>query len=84
MMYEPCYCGAIDCPECSPGCLEPAACRACGETYPDYLVSSEGICENCRDEGYGECATCGEVEILVDGALCGECWAEELEEACKC
>jgi hypothetical protein len=48
------------------------------------MVSSEGICENCRDEGYGECATCGEVAILVDGALCGECWAEELEDACKC
>ena len=81
MNYEPCCCGAIDCPECSPGCLYPTECRACGDTYPDYQVSNDGICENCRDEGFVICANCGEAVIPVDGAICAECWAEELEEA---
>lgn len=84
MMYEPCYCGAIDCPACHPGCLDKLECAACGETKFNYQMHDDNVCEACHEEGFGECRMCGEVEILVDFEQCAKCWVEELREACAC
>lgn len=81
MSNEPCYCGAIDCPECYPGCLDKFECAACGATKRRYEMHDDIICEDCHEEGFGICEYCDEIEILVDFEQCSKCWIEELREA---
>lgn len=84
MMNEPCFCGAVDCPACRPGCLDKFECAACGETKYSYQMHDNNVCEDCHEEGFGVCECCGEVDTLVDAGQCAKCWAEELQEACVC
>lgn len=76
---EPCYCGALDCPECYPGSLEKVECAVCGNVFPRWQMGAASICARCQEEGYGECANCGNVEILVDSRQCAVCWNEKRE-----
>lgn len=80
-MGEPCYCGAPDCPQCFPGCLDRFECAACGHEVHRYEMADDKICVDCQKDGFGECRICGKIEILVDFKQCADCWLEELKEA---
>lgn len=83
--YDSCCCGCIDCAECWPELQEKVSCSACDCEFHRYEMEVDEkyvrICKDCHDAGYRECSCCGNAAKLIDGAICGECWAEELQEA---
>lgn len=82
--YDRCPCGSPDCPSCHPELQATVRCEACGMLTQKHAMHDEAICDRCHEEGYGVCSACGEIETLVDGKQCSECWVEELREACAC
>lgn len=47
---ERCYCGATDCHECYPGCMNPISCDKCGEEFAQAYAETIGrdtVCPSC-------------------------------------
>ena len=80
-MAEPCYCGAVDCPACYPGCTEKTKCPVCGELYPAWVYETTRLkccvyCQEHIDKGEKMCAECGdwvEASILNENGECDYC-----------
>lgn len=68
-VYEPCYCGAEDCPECHPELQSLAECDCCGKAVPLWALSGD-LCPEC--ENMEKCPECGEWYDADSEHRCGE------------
>lgn len=55
------------CNECQG--LEHYVCPICG----NEMNEDDRVCESCRDEGYGVCEDCGEVQMIEIEGVCHDC-----------